>query len=347
MFNKVLFCFIFFVFSINAETIETFYGPLEVEESVLLELIKCPAMQRLKDIHQYGVAYYTKTHAEEYNRFDHSVGVFALLRKKGAGLEEQISGLLHDVSHTVFSHVGDWIFGKEYQENDYQGSIQKIYLSISGIEDILIKHGYTLQQVAPKRKDFQMLEQLLPDLCADRLDYNLQGAYYQKFLTKEEVIELYEDFQFIDGHWMTKKVHLLKKLALFSIFMTEDCWGSAGNYAASRWLADAILKGLDIGLLSWKEIHCGIDQEVWNKLLHSDNAVIQEKMRKVRCHEDYYRYVDCTKAHVIVKFKCRAIDPWVLHQGTRKRLSAIDSDFAGKLNALKKKADEGWSIQMY
>src|SRR5690554_5599914 len=97
------------------EKIETFYGLIDVEEPLLLELIEHPAFQRLKGVHQYGVSYYT-THKEEYTRYDHSLGVFALLRAKGSPLKEQVAGLLHDVSHTAFSHVGDWIFGKINQE---------------------------------------------------------------------------------------------------------------------------------------------------------------------------------------------------------------------------------------
>jgi len=49
-------------------------------------------------------------------RFDHSVGVMLLIRKLGAGsspasalLKEQVAALLHDVSHTAFSHVIDYV----------------------------------------------------------------------------------------------------------------------------------------------------------------------------------------------------------------------------------------------
>jgi HD superfamily phosphohydrolase len=111
---------------LDATQIQTFYGSSEVEEPVLLELIESPAFQRLKYIHQYGVAYYT-THSEEYTRYDHSLGVFAILRAKNCSLEEQIAGLLHDVSHTTFSHAGDWIFGKENQEKDYQNCLQAAF----------------------------------------------------------------------------------------------------------------------------------------------------------------------------------------------------------------------------
>jgi len=340
---SVLFCF--FIVSLFGDTIETFYGSIEIEEPIVLQLIQSPAMQRLKHIHQYGVAYYT-THREEYNRYDHSLGVFAILRKNGASLEEQISGLLHDLSHTVFSHVGDWIFGKEYQEDDYQNTIYKIYLSHSGIEKILLKYGYTINRVSPKKREFVMLEQSLPNLCADRIDYNIQGAYFQGFLTKQEALELYDELKFVEGCWIASRIDLLKKLAKFSLFMTQDCWGGAANYVTSRWLADAMIKGLDIGLLSWHEIHFGIDHDVWDKLLHAKNPFIQQQMQMLANANDYYQLVDPSEAHVIVRFRCRGIDPWVMHKGQIVRLTSIDAEFAQEFEALKEKAAKGWPIKM-
>jgi hypothetical protein len=327
------------------ESFDTFYGVVEVEEPVLLELIKSPAFERLKSIHQYGVSYYT-THREEYTRYDHSMGVFVILRKNGASLVQQIAGLLHDVSHTVFSHVGDWLFGKEYQEEDYQTMIYKMYLSYSGIEEILIKHGYTLHQVQPKNPEFTMLEQPLPNLCADRIEYNLQGAHFQNFLTKEEVLALYDDLHFIDGRWVATRIDLLQKLARFPLFMTQDCWGSAANYVSSRWLADAMLKGLSTGLLSWKEIHLGIDSDVWDKLLHCQEPYIQQRMHMVQNANQYFKWVDPQEADVLVKFRCRGIDPWVAHNGQIMRLSLIDAELAAQLDLVKRRALAGWSIKL-
>ena len=43
-------------------------------------------------------------------RYEHSVGVMLLARRVGGGLREQVAALLHDVSHTAFSHVIDHVF---------------------------------------------------------------------------------------------------------------------------------------------------------------------------------------------------------------------------------------------
>lgn len=344
--SRLLLLFVLLQLDLFSEIIETFYGPLEVEEPILIELIHSPPLQRLKSIHQYGVSYYT-THREEYNRYDHSIGVFAILKLKGASLEEQISGLLHDVSHTVFSHVGDWVFGKEYQEDDYQSTIHRLHLAVSGIEKILNKYGYTIEQILPKRAKFKMLEQPLPDLCADRIDYNIQGAYYQNFLTKEEARELFQDLLFDEGRWIISRIDLAVKLTHFSLFMTENCWGSALNYVTSRWLADAILHGLKIGLISWNEFHFGIDQDIWEKLHASQDPFIQNRMRMLIHPHEHYRLVVLAQANIQVKFKCRGIDPWVLHDGKIIRLTSIDTELAEAFSKTKEKATEGWPLEIH
>lgn len=203
--------------SLFADKVCTFYGEIDVEEPLILELIGAPAFQRLKAIHQYGIAYYT-THPEEYNRFDHSLGVFALLRKSSAPFPEQIAGLLHDASHTVFSHVGDFVF-QDHEGEDYQTSIHAWHLTESGLSSILQKYGYAIEDLLPHHPEFTRLEQKLPNLSADRIDYNIQGAYFQGFLTKQETIELFEDLEFIQGKWVTTRQDLAKKTdAIFPFY---------------------------------------------------------------------------------------------------------------------------------
>lgn len=327
------------------EKIDTFYGTLEVQEPVLIDLIHSTAVQRLKRIHQYGVSFYT-THRENYTRYDHSLGVFAILRLKGASLEEQIAGLLHDVSHTAFSHVGDWVFGKEFQDQDYQSTIQKLYLTNSGIAGILTKYGYRVDQVALSEKEFPMLDCSLPDLCADRIDYNIQGAFYQKMLTYEECLMAVRDISYSEGRWVLANKDLAAKLARFSLFMTENCWGSATNYVMSRWLADAILRGMKVGLISWNDLHFGVDQDIWDALCGSEDPVIQSRMHMLANPKEFYHLVPPEEATVQVRFRCRGIDPWIKNGGKIVRLSSVDSEVATSLKRVREQAVEGWPITM-
>lgn len=331
--------------SVFAAQIETFYGTADVEEPVLLELIESPSFQRLKGIHQYGVAYYT-THREEYTRYDHSLGVFFLLRSKGLSLHEQIAGLLHDASHTVFSHVGDWIFRCENQETDYQTKTHSDYLRRSGLGAILQKHGYRIEDILPKEELFPALEKTLPKLCADRIDYNLQGAFHQGFITRDEAVQLFQEIAFIDGEWVSQECEILKKLARYSIFMSQDCWGSGTEYVLSMWLAEAIWKGIDIGILSVDKIRFGTDQEVWDCLLASSDPLIQKNMQKIQNASEYHCYSSKEEANLIVKSKFRGIDPLVIVDQKKMRLTAIDPALAEEFQTAKDKMARGWTIKI-
>ncbi|MBI1961369.1 MAG: HD domain-containing protein, partial [Parcubacteria group bacterium] len=85
------------------------YGRWEVRDPLALSLIALPAFQRLYQVGQYGSYWFGLPNANT-NRAEHSLGVYYLLKHFGASYEEQIAGLLHDISHTVFSHVIDYVY---------------------------------------------------------------------------------------------------------------------------------------------------------------------------------------------------------------------------------------------
>lgn len=147
------------------------YGSYKITSHVLLELINSPSLQRLKDISQMGPPdpYY---HIPNYSRYEHSIGVMLMLNHLQASELEQVAGLLHDVSHTAFSHLIDWVVGSGAVEN-FQDNQHESFIHKSEIPDILKKHNYTVDSVV-NYKNFSRLEQDIPSLCADRIDYSLR-----------------------------------------------------------------------------------------------------------------------------------------------------------------------------
>ena len=117
------------------EIIDKVYGTIEISEQVLMDLINSPTLQRLKAVHQQGMPkeYY---HLPVFSRFDHSVGVLILLKSLNASIEEQIAGLLHDISHTAFSHLVDWVIGNPSKQDSQDSSYFEV-LKNSEIPKIL------------------------------------------------------------------------------------------------------------------------------------------------------------------------------------------------------------------
>src|SRR3989344_8317667 len=147
------------------------YGTAFIDSPVLIELIQSQPVQRLKGIAQFGVPdeFY---HLKNYSRYEHCIGTMLLLKQLEASLEEQIAGLLHDVSHTAFSHVIDWVVGNGHVE-DYQDTQHKKVIANSEIGRILKSYGYDPQAISDYHH-FTLLESDLPNICADRIDYSLR-----------------------------------------------------------------------------------------------------------------------------------------------------------------------------
>ena len=344
---RIVLAFFAVVFTLHlaAKPIETFYGIIEVEEPVILELIDSRPMQRLKHVHQYGISYYT-THQEEYSRYDHSLGVFAILRLKGASLNEQIAGLLHDVSHTVFSHVGDYVFGQQDHQTSFQDNVHAWFLKRYGIGDILEKHGMEIDDVLHKSGKFRALEQELPNLCADRIDYNLQGAFHQGFLTRVDVQDILNDLCFQEEKWISTNPMLMKKLTRFSLHMTRSCWGSPINYMTSSWLAKCLAKALELDLISKEEIFFGVDDAVWQKLKALTHPEIQSNFSRILYPYRHFDLVSRQEAEIHAKMKFRGIDPWIRKGEKIVRLSTIDSEMAQEFESVKALMEKGWSIKL-
>ena len=122
------------------------YGRFEITEQVIVELINCPSLQRLKGVDQAG---YPKPYfVGSSNRFEHSLGVFLLIKKYNAPIEEQVAGLIHDVSHFVFSHCIDYTLDENSEkEHNYQDSILKDFIRESEISGIIEKYNLNLNTI--------------------------------------------------------------------------------------------------------------------------------------------------------------------------------------------------------
>lgn len=153
-------------------------------DQLLLELARTPLFRRLQSIEQLTLPkeYATMPNSMYFSRWEHIWGSLVFVRKMVGGDDRfddrekmilQLRTLLSDVGHTAFSHLGDWMFQGTNGGEDMHDQDLKDILRVSGIEEILERHGFNVDETAfPDVKDW--VECPSPDLCVDRVDYGFR-----------------------------------------------------------------------------------------------------------------------------------------------------------------------------
>lgn len=324
--------------------IETLYGSEIIEEQLILELLDSPTMQRLKGIDQSGSCRYINK-IGPYSRYTHSVGVYFLLKRFNAPLCEQAAGLLHDASHTTFSHTGDWLFSHGSHENSYQDHIHTWYLSQQNIASILERYHMTLEQMEVKDNGYDRLEQDLPDLCADRIEYNLFTGHLTGLLTKDDIKNILDDLHFDHGKWYFEDPLIAAKFARISLHFTETLWGSPWNAVLNELSAKILKRALELHIISSDDIHFGVDHTILERIAYTNDALINYLIQLCKNIDSCFVACAACEADYSCRCKFRGIDPLILFDGTLVRLTSIDPDFAEDYHRIKEYIQKGIHIR--
>ncbi len=327
----------------RALTLNTIYGTYSITEPVIIDLLEHPMMQRLQKVHQYGLSYYLNKPLE-YNRYEHSLGVFVLLRRFGASKLEQVAGLLHDVSHTAFSHVADYLFKVVDEKNSYQDEHHEDFLRESGIAAVLEKHGIAIEDIYHKHKYFKALEQELPDICADRLEYNLMGGVIEGLISHKEVKQILNDIRYEHGQWFFTDAASARTFALCPLYMTEHTWTSPKSMIIDTLAGELLQTALNVEVVSLSDIRFGTDEAIWQTMNQSNDSRVWKVLSKIHYCVDHFYVSDAQNHDLFVRGKFRGINPLVKRNGTLYRLTDIDPEFKLAYDKVDDLMNRGWYI---
>lgn len=297
------------------------YGQYTVTEPVLLELIESPALQRLKGINQYGVPdeYF---YVPNFSRYEHCVGVMILLARLGATVEEQIAGLLHDVSHTAFSHTIDWVIGNDIQEG-YQDSQHKSYLLRTNIKPLVEKYDFDFDRIADCHQ-FSLLEQEIPDLCADRVDYALREFAFN--LPPEEVKTSINNLTTHKGQIIYKDYSSALWFGTAFLWHQQNRWGCFEGVSRYRWFAKALKYAIEEGTITLEDFWQD-DKFVIEKVKKSTNPNLHKILNTLKNKSLSHLRLSSELTHK----KFRYVDPLFYRDGKPTRLSEYEKNFGEKL----------------
>lgn len=322
-------------------SVQNIWGKEEIDNPLLEEIINSPTMQRLKKIDQSGPIVYFGL-APEFTRYDHSIGVLSLLKKANCPLKEQVAGLLHDASHTAFSHLGDIIFNQAEKEHSYQDKIHLWYLNQQNITKITEKWGIKLKELNPDNSQYKALERPLPELCADRLQYNIHTGVIYNIITAKEAKEIVDNLEYKDNKWFFKDINYARKFASLSLIFTKDLWGSDWNAAFYHHFAKIIRKSLELKVITNNDIHFSNDLVILNKIKKS--KALMKDIKKCVHIKSHYRKVKFGDGELNLKPKFRGIDPWVFYKNKYHRLSYLSPQFKIEFNNIKDWCNQGYGL---
>lgn len=303
------------------------YGTCRIDEPLLWELIDSPSLRRLKKINQlgYGPFWKNETGADVsgHTRFGHSLGVCLLLKRFGAVLAEQAAGLIHDVSHTAFSHCTEYVLnlGSEEKQN-YQDSIFEGFVRRSEIPEILRLYDLDPECVLDD-KNFPLKEKDLPDLCADRIDYVLRDALAVGVLEAGGVRYFLERLRAEEGVWYFADRESAQRFADLFRKMNDDYYAGMPSAKMFRAAGDFLRYALENGYIDEADLR------------GDDEALVEKAKPYLPGDEEFRKLFDRMEGKVGTEpgepgvdtetlCKSRAVDPRFRSGDSLQRLSEVE-----------------------
>ncbi|MBN1200930.1 MAG: HD domain-containing protein [Anaerolineae bacterium] len=316
------------------------YGWVDVHEPVLIDLIQSAAVQRLRGVSQHGITGLIGICAP-VSRFEHSVGVMLLVRRLGGSLDEQIAALLHDVSHTVFSHVIDHVFDTPGSQG-YHDRVKVQYAAGTDLPDVLAAHGKDWHAYL-REDDYPLLEQPAPALCADRLDYFLRDVIDLKLGTAADCTHALDHVINWDGRIVTDDLDVARWMAYTYIEADKASWANFREVGLYEVTAQALRLSFERGYLHESDLW-DVDRAIWSRLHATGDADLQALLALVNTETGFVWDEAAPDFRIITKL--RTIDPDVLINGALQPVSALDPAFAAYLADYLRDHSGAWPMRI-
>lgn len=292
------------------------YGPSTIDHEGVLRVIATPTFQRLRGIRQAGPSAFAHPF-KTVSRYEHCLGAYLMLRRLGAEFVECIAGLLHDVSHTAFSHAVDFLYDTE--EQAHHESIKPKFLNRPDLRAALGDLGLQPEQFYHD-SIYTLLERPLPWLCVDRLDYFLRDGASCGVVKPDMIARVLDALVVVDHKICVNNVAVAHEIQDRFAEMNRRFWSGPVEAFIYNEFADALRIGLETGVLSYDDLLAD-DEHVLACLRSSGDSEIQEKLDRVM------RVPDAAVASYRPRVapKTRWLDPPVAIDGSVWPLSRLDS----------------------
>ena len=286
------------------------YGEYYIDD-VIYEIMETKVFKRLKNIYQSGGGYLVN---ELWNvtRQEHSVGTMILSLKFNGSLEEQIKALLHDISHTAFSHVIDYIL--KNKDESYHEEIQKEFLNDKELLNIFEKYNLNIKKIMSN--SYKFLDAELPELSFDRIDYTLRDLFRQKRVSLKEIEKLLTHLVIYQNKLCINSLEIGKWFQELYFKEVVEYFQDPLNRYINTMLCNLLISALNEKIIQFKDFNF-TDEYILKKIENSSKKKeLEDIINKKKINE-------FSLLEEKIKIKHRYIDPYILINGEIKKMSEI------------------------
>lgn len=341
--------------------IKTVFGPLNISGVLFNVYNMQQVQQRLKNIDVSGAIVYLdkrpKHKLSKFNTLEHALNVLWLVKYFGGDSEnmevkksllaEEVAALTKDLSRPVFSQSASVVFQtKSFQDNaHHQECLKKTEIS-----RIIVGYDLTEELVTPGNKEFKLLEQPFPNMCANNIAYNVQLALNLKLVHESYAKSVIKNLRCENGRWYFISRKIAKKFANVQLKLIKKYWCRL-DYAVIYHVTNLALKrAWQLQRITEEDMQSCTDLEILQKLIKCNDKTLKRIIAKAGFINKSYRILKNGEGTPDFRpqFEFIGIDPLVYNKHTKecKKLTELDEDFAKRFQQAKKDCQNPPKIQL-
>lgn len=305
----------------------------------LVPFFEAKTIKRLSDIGQHCGTEYPKFFKYKFHqsRLEHSIWVALIVWHFTRDMKQTLAWFFHDISHSVFSHVGDYLLWDKLKQESSEKYTTKLIMD----DEVIMRELNTLGIKVEEVDDYTLYtiaDNPSPKLSADRLEYTLSSGYNLWSHTLEEIKTMYDNLIMVkwkDGQdeLCFQDISVAEQFALLSIRNDASCFSSYESNVTMSFLSEILkymikkeyITAMDMYTLGETDIIDIIQKSKDEKLKEMWNFLINVWFYKID------RYKPHTKNYCVSSLtKRRFIDPLVKTKNGFFSVSEISEIFRKK-----------------
>lgn len=200
------------------------------------------------------------------------------------------------------------------------------------MSELLITQGFQPDQILHDKK-FTLLENELPDICADRIDYALRDGLHLQVLSRQQVAQVLSGLKIYNSEFVFSDIEAAFIYSFNFYLLNMMYYGSPAEAHFNNDFGNLIKYAVKNDVLKEKDWFTD-DVTLTNKLKKSKNKKIQRWLAKY--NNRMIVYEDRETPDVVFPKKIRIVDPKVFVDGTIKRLSEVSQVYEKIISDYKK-----------